>query len=389
MDNSNIKVSIIGKQFAGIIPLRKVSESSLNFPFYECKCVRCGKILPEVEERDIINFRIRCCNECDRNDLTGMRFGKLTALELKLSSDKNGYTIKHWLCKCDCGNTKIIREDSLKLGLTKSCGCIKHYDLVGRRFGHLSVIRELGVSPDKTKRYYVCKCDCGKTVIAIKGNLVSGHTTSCGSCARMVDLTGMKFGKLTPLYVLDNKRSGTSRIWHCKCDCGKFVDVPTNALREEHTRSCGCLRDDNTKFRTPEEKRLSHIHYLMLRRCYNEKSTAFKWYGGRGIKVCDEWRADVFEFIRWALSNGYANDLTLDRINVDGNYEPSNCRWVTMKIQANNKTTNKLVTVDGETLTISQWSERVNVPMWKLWGLLNKNGSEFLEMVIRNIINKR
>lgn len=107
--------------------------------------------------------------------------------------------------------------------------------------------------------------------------------------------------------------------------------------------------------------RLYHVWERMKDRCYNKNSSAFQRYGGRGIKVCDEWKDDFQTFMDWSVSHGYDVNLTIDRINNDGNYEPSNCRWATMLEQQNNKRSNKILTINGEGHTISQWSRIVGI----------------------------
>lgn len=107
------------------------------------------------------------------------------------------------------------------------------------------------------------------------------------------------------------------------------------------------------------KQRMLGILNGMKQRCYNVKHNNYKRYGGRGIKVCDEWLNDSQAFIDWALNNGYADDLTIDRIDNDGNYEPSNCRWITVKEQQNNKSTNIKVTYDGRTMTLKEWADKL------------------------------
>lgn len=108
--------------------------------------------------------------------------------------------------------------------------------------------------------------------------------------------------------------------------------------------------------------RLYNIWRHMKQRCYNSNNKKYERYGKRGITVCEEWLNDFKAFYDWSMSNGYKDDLTIDRINNDGNYEPSNCRWVNLKTQANNRSTNILITHDGETHNIKEWSLIMNKP---------------------------
>lgn len=156
-----------------------------------------------------------------------------------------------------------------------------------------------------------------------------------------IDLTGKRFGRLT---VIEKTSIDTSKevCWLCQCDCGNITKpIRSSDLRRGDAISCGCFRKEfMSKKQTVhglENTRVYNIWNNMNYRCYNAKSNNYKYYGSRGITVCDEWRNSVKAFYDWAMSNGYSDDLTLDRIDVNGNYEPSNCRWVTMKVQNNNK----------------------------------------------------
>lgn len=153
------------------------------------------------------------------------------------------------------------------------------------------------------------------------------------------DLTGQRFGRLTVVGRLPSKNKKTR--WLCVCDCGQKTEAKTDHLLSGHTKSCGCLRyerlkESNTKHGN-RRSRLYTIWEHMKQRCGNPQNKDFKYYGGRNIKVCAEWSDDFATFWAWALANGYREDLTIDRIDVDGNYEPQNCRWVTQAEQNKNK----------------------------------------------------
>lgn len=178
-----------------------------------------------------------------------------------------------------------------------------------------------------------------------------------------LNLIGEHFGRLTVLEKAPNRiyNNGDSRrAWLCSCSCGKQVIATTMDLRCGDTKSCGCLLNETRVKKATTHghsgTRLHHIWVAMRKRCHNKHSSDYQHYGGRGISVCDEWDNSYQEFMDWALRNGYSDDLTIDRIDVDGWYTPSNCRWVSMREQANNRTTSKYITYNGETHTISEWS---------------------------------
>ena len=181
--------------------------------------------------------------------------------------------------------------------------------------------------------------------------------------SKLIDLTGKKFGRL---YVV--KRIGSTKyhqpLWLCKCDCGNETILCGQAIRSGHTISCGCYNKEEVsklhKKHGDFGTRLYTIWSHMIQRCYNPNDAKFKNYGARGIIVCEKWKNDYREFKEWAINNGYSNDLTIDRINVNGNYEPSNCRWVDNYVQENNRTNNRLFTIDGITHTVSEWARIYN-----------------------------
>ena len=182
---------------------------------------------------------------------------------------------------------------------------------------------------------------------------------------KTIDLTGQRFGRLTVIGRAENSAKGEAR-WICMCDCGKEHTVSGSYLRTGKSKSCGCLnREVAAQRRTSHgetETRLYSIWRNIKTRCENEKAKGYHRYGGRGIKICEAWKEDFQAFRNWALENGYQENLTIDRINNDGNYEPGNCRWATLKEQANNTRKNRLITANGETRTLNEWAEITGIP---------------------------
>lgn len=178
------------------------------------------------------------------------------------------------------------------------------------------------------------------------------------------DLTGMKFGKLTAIKVVGRSKA-RKLMWLCECECGKTNIVTGSDLTSGKTKSCGCSKVERMRKQSlthgQSGTRIYGIWRGMKTRCYNPKFHEFRNYGGRGISMCKEWTDDFCKFEDWALHNGYNEKLTIERIDVNGNYEPSNCRWATIQEQANNRTSNHLLTFNGKTMNIAEWAREVGI----------------------------
>ncbi|MEY2748164.1 MAG: hypothetical protein RLZZ168_180 [Cyanobacteriota bacterium] len=188
-----------------------------------------------------------------------------------------------------------------------------------------------------------------------------------GFMGQAIDLTGQVFGRLR---VAERAHSNNGVHWLCQCSCGKQTIVRGAVLRYGSTKSCGCGSKDqaranceqhrsrNNWIPTELRQKLKHAYGNMLRRCYDPGSERYSHYGGRGIRVCDDWigPAGRKRFYQWCIENGAAPDLQIDRMDVNGDYCPENCRFVDAIVQMNNTTRNRWITYNGETKTIADWA---------------------------------
>lgn len=247
----------------------------------------------------------------ESKDLIGQRFGRLTVVSIaETGRYKSGGKYIKWNCLCDCGTIKAIKTSDFKYGRTISCGCAKaetsskrnRLDVIGKTFGDLTVESEAGRVRGCIT--WNCVCTCGNKRVVRGFDLVHGKITSCQQCVK----------KRTSRMVNGGHRSRLYTCWN-------------------HMKS----------------------------RCYNVNDKSYSYYGGRGIVVCDEWKNSYKAFSDWALANGYSNELSLDRINVNGNYNPDNCRWATFKQQMNNTRANRILEHNGECHTVSEWADIIGI----------------------------
>ena len=191
--------------------------------------------------------------------------------------------------------------------------------------------------------------------------------------SKFVDLTNKRYGKLVAKEFVGIKNNNS--LWKCKCDCGNESIVYYSNLVRNHTKSCGCIFYNRNEFHGLKDTRLYRVWANIKARCYYKKCNDYNDYGGRGISMCEEWKNSFLCFYKWAYKNGYNEkaekwQCTIERIDVNGNYEPSNCKWVTIKEQANNKTNNFKVTYKGETKTLAMWAEELDLPYKTLYSRL-------------------
>lgn len=238
----------------------------------------------------------------------------------------------------------------------------KYQNLINKRFGKLTVL-ELS---DKTKsnsktRLWKCKCDCGsiiyKSTRVLNESIKLNKTLSCG-CMRKSNLIGKNFGDYEVVkFLFSNNKH---KYWQCKCVCGEIVCKTTAYLTRCKYK---CLKKQKEK--TIINSKLKAILKSMKDRCYNKKNKSYCNYGAKNISICNEWVENPNLFVNWALDNGYKQGLEIDRIDNNGNYEPSNCRWVDDFVQANNKSNNINITYNGKTQSLRKWCRELQIPYRK------------------------
>lgn len=249
-------------------------------------------------------------------DRTGLVYGNLTVLNLDSIISGN----VRWICRCKCGVEKSILARALNQGQT-GCGCGQRESLVGTVFGRLKVVSDAGNKPCGTK--------------------------------------------------------GVEKVtWKCLCDCGKEAVVSGDCLRSGKTRSCGCLLGEahmqshlTHGFTVGYPKRTYRIWSNMKTRCSNPKSNRYKIYGGRGIRVCEQWQ----KFDGFLVDMGECPEgMSLERKDRDKGYGPDNCKWATTLEQANNTCTNRFLEFNGKRLTIAQWAREVHLPYGRIAARLKR-----------------
>lgn len=262
-------------------------------------------------------------------------------------------------------------------------------DLTGERFGRLVVIKRHGSTNGKRKLpTWLCQCDCGNTAIRTGKALKSSKNSGCDECKRIrQDLTGKQFGRLKVISRYGSRNGEV--IWNCKCQCGRVAKVSTGKLNFGSVISCGCARSEKTTQRNEthgmSNTRLYEIWSGMKKRCYNRNSSAYKNYGGRGIKICDEWKNSFENFYDWSLINGYKEDLTIERKDVNGDYCPENCCWITAQDQARNTRKTIYYTLFNMRKPLSEWCNYANIKNNRAYQRYKNGNCPFDEKELENI----
>lgn len=256
-------------------------------------------------------------------------------------------------------------------------------DLTGRQFARLTVVEFAGRRGRRI--LWFCRCECSNERVVTGENLVSGHSRSCGCSIKgrparnAIDLTGQRFGRWTVLS-FDGVRERRRTYWKCLCDCGSTASILGDNLRGGKSISCGCFRIDHIS-----EIKFKHGHAIkgdvtkeykawskLKARCLDENGKDYPRYGGRGITVCERWR-ESFENFYADIGPKPSNKRSIDRIDNDGHYScgkcdectisgwPANVRWATDTEQARNKSNTRFIDFDGQSICLSEWSEKTGM----------------------------
>lgn len=203
---------------------------------------------------------------------------------------------------------------------------------------------------------------------------------------KSADLIGQRFNNLI-VVSREPSLNGKSR-WKCKCDCGNITIVSGYNLKNNSVKSCGCLLHLPHNTHHLSKTAICKTWYKMRQRCYNKNDKAYKDYGGRGITICDEWNDSPESFYKWSIENGYSDGLSIDRIDNNKGYEPSNCVWSTPKQQANNRRTCIIFFHNGKKQNLMQWCEELNLPYKVIHSRIYKSGWSFEKAITTPIKSK-
>lgn len=288
-------------------------------------------------------------------DYIGKTFNKRTVIK-DLTEE---YGRSYVLVRCECGKEDVVRLTNLLKGIGTACGKCRKYikkpnnttryniaDYIGKKYGKRTIIKDAGKI--KSKRMVLCRCDCGKEDLVPFFDLIGGRCQMCPKCNRryynpralnMEEYIGKRYGNRVIIADVGIDKNGHHMV-KCRCDCGNESIIDIQGLKNNSRVKCyQCSLKTRQTYKThgKSSNKLYKVWQGMRERCYYKKHKGYEFYGARGIQVCDEWNNSFESFYEWAIANGYKKGLTIDRINVDGNYEPDNCRWATPAEQSINR----------------------------------------------------
>lgn len=207
--------------------------------------------------------------------------------------------------------------------------------------------------------------------------------------SKFIDLTGKKFNHLLVVERVENAPGGVVR-WKCLCDCGKYTVVRSSNLKNGAVKTCGCSwLTPHNKSHNMSHSRIYMIWAEMRRRCQSPKDRSYANYGGRGICVCDEWSCSFQQFYDWAVANGYTDALTIDRIDVNGDYTPENCRWIPKSEQSANRRSCLMIKYKGRTQNLKQWCDELGLNYKRTHNRITHLGMSFEDAISRPVMEQR
>lgn len=308
------------------------------------------------------------CSEC----------GKIIHRTMIAGKNKWSELIK----SCECQKVKAKRQQMLDSeNRAKNKKALMFSDagsMIGMEYGDYKIV---AVEEKNNKPLFVLRCsECGNITTApyesIKNDAkIHKHCTKHFVKVKFDEnYIGQKKNclKIIGITRFENNR----KAFLCECDCGNKVLVKPTFWDNETVKSCGCKKEEllsmaNRKENPVSKMRIYHIYQGMKSRCFNKKSDNYANYGGRGITICQEWLDDFMNFYNWAIENGYEETLSIDRIEVNGNYEPSNCRWATNAEQQRNKRNNVYITIGNQTKVFKDWVVELGITPYMLRKLLD------------------
>lgn len=313
-------------------------------------------------------------------DITNHEFGYWKALRFSHKTKSRNGISYFWRCQCKCGVIKDVDKRRLTNGTSKSCGCwrdeIREINIANVKFGKLTAasIAYKKECKSGTIHYWKFLCECGNEKIIRKGAVTSLKTTNCGCVEYGLPINFIPEGsrlrfieQTRKAYDVEGKHFMAKAKYQCVC--GNISEIDIAKVKNGHTRSCGCLIDDNRYVKHGFYYHpLYKVFYNIVKRCYKPENEAYKNYGARGVIICDEWLSDPISFIKWGIEKGWRKGLEVDKDIIPDKlaipamiYSPEMCCLATRKEQMNATRANRKITLNGVTKNLCQWSDETGI----------------------------